>query len=401
MPKKVAPLSSTQIKNVRARDREFNLADGDGLYLRVKPSGTKTWIFNYRVPFTSRRSNLSFGAYPVISLADARREREACRKLLAKEVDPKTARAERETSLRRAHHNTLQSVAEEWFKLKSHEITSDYAADVWNSLENHVFPKLGAKPVHKLVARDIIEVLSPLQDQGKLELVKRICQRLNMVMDHAVVVGLLEENRITRISRAFKSPRKQHLPTLRPEELPDLLKAIENADIYSVTRLLILWQLHTMTRPAEAAGARWEEIDWDRSIWTIPTVRMKKRRDHAIPLTTQTVGLLEELKTYSAHREHLFPSYRQPRRPMNSATANMALRRMGYQNRLVSHGLRSIASTTLYENEFESDLVETALAHLDKNQTRAAYNRSDFLERRREMMNWWSGHIEQAGQTTE
>jgi integrase len=168
---------------------------------------------------------------------------------------------------------------------------------------------------------------------------------------------------------------------------------IANASIKRTTRCLIEWQLHTITRPSEAAGARWDE-----KVWIIPAERMKKRREHRIPLTEQMLDLLKVIKPISVHREYIFPSDRDPKKPCNSQTANMALKRMGFAGRLVSHGLRSLASTTLNEQSFDRDLVEAALAHVDDNQVRSAYNRTDYLERRRPMMSWWSEHIKEAAQ---
>ena len=393
MPRQVAPLTNTQVTKAKPKEREYNLADGQGLYVRIKPNGSKLWLFNYQAPFTKKRSNISFGKFPEVSIANARREREICRELLANDVDPKHARAAKENAQVEAHANTLRSVAERWFKVKSPELTKGYAEDIWNSLENHFFPKLANRPVHQILPRDIIENLEPLQDAGKLELVKRLCQRLNMIMDYAVIVDLLDENRLVRVGKAFKNPRKEHLPSIKPNELPELMAAIKGASIRPTTRALMLWQLHTMIRPSEAAGARWDEIDLNEQIWIIPPERMKRRREHVVPLTAQALALLETMRPISWHREFVFPSDRNPRQPSNSATVNMALRRMGFQGRLVSHGFRSLASTSLNDNGFDPDLIEVALAHQDKNMTRAAYNRSDYLERRREMMNWWSETI--------
>ena len=171
---------------------------------------------------------------------------------------------------------------------------------------------------------------------------------------------------------------------------------IANASIKRTTRCLIEWQLHTMTRPAEAATTRWADIDFDKRIWTIPPERMKKRRPHTIPLTDQALSLLETLKQLSGNREYVFPSDRNPRTHANSQTANMALKRMGFQDRLVSHGLRSMASTILNEHGWDPELIEVALAHVDKDEVRSAYNRADYIERRRPMMAWWSEHIQKA-----
>lgn len=162
------------------------------------------------------------------------------------------------------------------------------------------------------------------------------------------------------------------------------------------TRCLVEWQLHTMTRPIESATARWQDINVEDKVWIIPEERMKMKKPHTIPLTPQTLSLLETLKEVSGHREYLFPSHRNPRSHVNSQTANMALKRMGFAGELVSHGLRALASTTLNEQGFDPDVIEAALAHVDKNEVRRAYNRAEYIERRRVLMCWWSEHIQQA-----
>lgn len=244
----------------------------------------------------------------------------------------------------------------------------------------------------------VIKLLKPIEARGSLETVKRLAQRLNEIMDFATNCGLVTANPLTGIKAAFKKPKKENMATLQPSELPELINTIANASIKLITRCLIEWQLHTMTRPSEAAGARWDEIDLEAKIWTIPPARMKKRREHRIPLTEQAIALLEVMKPISEHREFVFPSDRDPLKSCNNQTVNMALKRMGFEGRLVSHGLRSLASTTLNEQAFEADLVEAALAHVDSNQVRSTYNRTDYLERRIPMMSWWSEHIEKAAQ---
>jgi len=188
------------------------------------------------------------------------------------------------------------------------------------------------------------------------------------------------------------------LPTLRPEELPELIQTLHTANIRTVTRYLILWQLHTMVRPKEAAEACWDEIDLDKELWIIPAAKMKMKRDHIVPLTVQTMALLDLLKPISFHHQYLFPSDRNPRMSLNSQTANVALKRMGFKGRLVSHGLRALASTTLNEQGFDPEIIESSLAHVDSNSVRAAYNRAEYLERRKTMMQWWSDHIEKAAE---
>jgi integrase len=390
------PLTNTEVKQAKPKAKEYNLADGHGLYLRVKPSGTKLWIFNYLRPFTKKRANLGLGIFPDISLADARVEAQKFKGLLAKEIDPKEYRIEQAWKDEKAHTNTFEHVAEKWLKLKESKVSNSYYKKISSRLELHVFPRIGKLPLHKINAVDTIEALDPLAKQGKLETLDNICGWINEVMVYSVNTGLVHSNPLSNIKKAFNSPKSTPLPALKPDELPELMIALNKASIKLVTRCLLEWQLHTMVRPAEAAGARWEEIDLKNSLWEIPENRMKGGKPHNVPLSPQALSLLDILKPFSRQREFIFPGDRNPRKSANSQTANMALKRMGFQGRQVAHGLRALASTTLNEQGFDKDVVEIALAHVDQNAIRAAYNRAEYLERRRVMMCWWSDHIEQA-----
>jgi integrase len=396
MPRTTKPLTDTEVKQAKSKPKEYNLADGKGLYLRVKPSGTKLWIFNYTKPFNGKRANISLGQYPTLSLAKARLLRQGNLELLSDDIDPHIYRLEQQRLTSQAHENTFKEVARKWFRVKKSKVTKDYAEDLWRSLELHLFPELGDIPVHSIRARNAIEILTPISAKGSLETVKRLCQRLNEIMVYAVNTGLIDANPLTGISKAFQAPYKKHMPTLRPDELPNLMAAVANASIKKTTRCLIEWQLQTMTRPSEAAGTRWEEINIEDGLWTIPAERMKKKRAHTIPLSPQALSLLGVMRPISGHREHVFPADRDPRTHIHEQTANMALKRMGFGGLLVAHGLRSLASTTLNEQGFDPDIVEAALAHTDKNDVRAAYNRADYLDRREKMMRWWSDHIDLA-----
>ncbi len=396
MPRQTKQLSATEVKNAKAKEKEYYLVDGQGLKLRVLPSGSKQWLFNYYRPTNGKRANLNLGRFPDVSLVQARKASLNAKELIAQGIDPQDERKRQQQAHKEIHEHTFVNVAKDWFAIKQHDVTSDYALDIWRSLELHIFPYISDKPVKAITAPEIIELLKPIEAKGSLETVKRLTQRLNEVMNFATNCGLIQANPLTGIKAAFKKPKKENMAALAPDELPELMGAIANASIKRTTRCLIEWQLHTMTRPSEASGARWDEIEWEEKIWTIPADRMKKRREHRIPLTEQMLALLEVMKPISGHREFIFPSDRDPKKPCNSQTANMALKRMGFAGRLVSHGLRSLASTTLNEQGFDRDLIEASLAHVDDNQVRSAYNRTDYLERRRPMMSWWSGHIEEA-----
>ncbi|HCH4196866.1 TPA: tyrosine-type recombinase/integrase [Vibrio parahaemolyticus] len=396
MAKTTTRLTDKEIKTAKPQEKEYNLFDGDGLRLRVKPNGSKHWLLNYYRPNSRKRANLSLGKYPDLPLAKARKVTLDAKELLAEGIDPQEKRKQEQQEHKAIHQHTFYNVTKEWFEIKKEDVTADYAVDIWRSLELHIFPSLRSTPVKDITAPLAIELLKPIEAKGSLETVKRLAQRLNEVMNFATNCGLIPANPLTGIKAAFKKPKKENMAALKPAELPELMGAIANASIKRTTRCLIEWQLHTMTRPSEASGAKWDEIDMVNLIWTIPAERTKKRREHRIPLTEQMQSLLEVMKPISAHREFIFPSDRDPKKPCNSQTANMALKRMGFAGRLVSHGLRSLASTTLNEQGFDRDLIEAALAHVDDNQVRSAYNRTDYLERRRPLMCWWSGYIEEA-----
>lgn len=339
---------------------------------------------------------MSFGAYPALSLADARKKRAAAKELLAQDIDPKEHRDEQAIRKTAARNNTLARVATQWLEIKKTKVSKDHAADIWRSLELHVFPALGKLPIDRITAIKAIETIKPVAAKGSLETVKRLCQRLNEIMTFAANSGLIIANPLAGISNAFQTPSKRHQPTIEPNQLPDLMKSLSRASIKITTRCLIEWQLHTMVRPGEAAGTRWDEINRDSNVWTIPAERMKQNKPHSVPLSQQASELLNVMRPISEHREFVFPSDRNPRTHAHPSTANMALKRMGFANVLVAHGLRALASTTLNEQGFDPDIIEAALAHMGKNDVRSAYNRAQYIERRIPMMAWWSDHIEKA-----
>ena len=396
MARTTKPLTHTQIQQAKPRAKEFNLVDGKNLALRVKPNASKLWIFTYYRPLTKKRTSISLGAFPAVSLAEARKKADEVRTLLSRDIDPKEYRDEVSTAAINARRHTLQAVSEDWLEVKKASISADHADDIWRSLELHVFPTIGNSPISVITATKAIETLKPLSAKGSLEMVKRLCQRLNEVMVFALNTGIILNNPLSGIRQAFQTPAKRHLPTLSPQELPSFLKSIAEANIRCTTRRLLEWQLHTMVRPGEAAGTRWDEIDLERSLWTIPAIRMKQKKEHLVPLTQQSISILEAMRPISGSSVFVFPSDRDPRKSVNAATANMSINRMGYHNKLVAHGLRSLASTTLNEEGFHPDVIEAALSHRSSDEVRNAYNRASYLERRRPLMEWWSNHIEMA-----
>ncbi|BDN91707.1 integrase domain-containing protein [Aeromonas caviae] len=394
-------LTDSKLRTAKPEGKEYNLGDGDGLYLRVKTNGGKLWLFNYYRPGDKRRANLSFGPYPDVTLSAARERRRQARALLAEGIDPQLHQQEQVAiaqAKQEASANTFERMAAKWLELKRHDVSEAYAADSWRSLELYVLPFIGSMPIDQIRAPLVIELLRPIEADGKHETVRRLCQRINEILDYTVNHGLLAANPCSAIRKVFKKPTKKHMPTLKPDELPALMADIANGRLDHTTRCQIEWSLHTLVRPGESAGTRWDEIDLEAKVWNIPDDRMKMDRPHRVPLTPQAISLLERMRPISGHRPFVFPGYRDPLGHINDQSANAALKRLGYGGRLVAHGLRSLGSTTLNEQGFNPDAIEAALSHADDNEIRRAYNRSDYFEQRVIMMGWWSDHIEKASQ---
>ena len=351
MPKIAKPLTDSQISRAKPKDKNYTLTDGKGLSLRVRFGGTKDWVFRYKLPYSDKRVDMSFGIYPTVTLAQARNRRSKAHELLSNEVDPRAFKEKTKRVATAANANTFTKIMNDWIEVKTTKVSKDHACKIKSSIDKHILLALGKRPISELSASEVIEVievLKPVQAKGHSEQVKRLCQRINEVMDFAVNTGVINLNSLSKMHAAFLTPTKKHLPTLKPEELPRLMQTLNIASIKIVTRCLVEWQLHTMVWPSEAATAKWQDIDFVKQLWVIPAQNMKKKGDgdHLVPLTEQTLKLLDFIKPISGHREYIFPAYRDPKSHANSAIANMALKRMGFDKQLVAHGLRALASTT-------------------------------------------------------
>jgi integrase len=397
MPRATTPLNDTQLRTAKPLEKEYVLSDTNGLGLRIRPDGSKDWILRYKKPHTAKRAKLSLGSYTGgMTLKQARDTRDTYLSLLADNVDPQTHRNFIKQKATFDTESTLLAVAGQWFEVKRSKVTADFALDIWRSLERHIFPVIGTQPLGEITAPMAISAIEPVAARGNLETVKRLCQRLNEIMTFAVNTGVIHHNPLAGIKDKFANPIKQHNPTLEPNQLPLLMETLHRASIKLPTRVMIEWQLHTMVRPMESAGTKWEEIDFNSGIWTIPPARMKKKREHIVPLSPQALALLEVMRPISGHMAHVFPSQRDPLRHANEGTPNVALKRMGFKDILTAHGMRALASTTLNEQSFDYDVIEMALAHIDPNETRRSYNHAQYLPRRKVMMEWWSQQIEDA-----
>ncbi|RUT64090.1 integrase [Morganella morganii] len=393
-------LSAAAVQRAKPADKDYDLPDGHGLTLSIRATGKKIWRFRYQRPNSTARTNITLGYYPALTLAAARTLHDEYLALLVRGIDPKKLELDEAEQAKRTSDSLFIHVAKKWFAIKKTSgISAVHADDIWRSLEKNVFPVIGQTPVTELKAHTLIAALEPVHVRGALETLRRLTQRINEVMVFAVNSGLLDANPASTIGKVFEKPKKRHMATIRPERMPELMQRFDATNLSLMTRLLLKWQLLTLVRPGEAAGAMWCEIDMDRKLWTIPAERMKKRREHQVPLSSQAIAQLERLKPLSGHSPFLFPGRVKRDQPMNSETVNKALHRMGLGGELVSHGFRALGSTTLNEAGFSPDVIEAVLAHADTNQTRAAYNRSTYLTQRYEVMDWWGQKVSESARS--
>ncbi|CZU94297.1 integrase domain-containing protein [Enterobacter hormaechei] len=399
MAKIAKKLTDTEIKSTKPADKEINLFDGDGLILRIAPlskGGKKNWYFRYAVPVSKKRTKMSLGTYPHLTLARARALRDEYLSLLANGIDPQVHNTQKANALKDATEHTFQAVAKKWLdeKVKTSGISKDHANDIWRSLERNIFPTLGDTPIKEIRPKMLKQHLDPIEKRGVLETLRRIISRLNEIFRYAATEELIEFNPADNLAQRFSKPKKQNMPALPPTELPRFLTVLNNASVRMETRLLIEWQLLTWVRPGEAVRARWADIDTDNSMWNIPSDFMKMKKPHKVPLSKEALRVLDSMKAISGHREWVFPSIKAPLNHMHEQTANAAIIRMGFGGELVAHGMRSIARTAAEESGmFRTDVLEAALAHSKKDEIIAAYNRADYLAERVGLMQWWSDYL--------
>lgn len=380
----MATLTASALRALKPKTKAYDVSAGTNLIMRVQVSGTKSFLFKYRDPITGKRKNKTLGKFPTLSLADARA---MCGKLTLE-----LANDEPDAIL---SDKTLSQLSKEWLNVKASRVTERQVFDISQSLKNYILPTLGEWRVVDIKPLHIIALLKPLEAQGKLETVRRICSRIGQLFDFALGQGIVDANVFRGLSSQFRTPKKSHLPALSPQQLPELINQLNDANVSLIVRALIKFQLATLTRPAEASNATWDEMDLDNRIWTIPAERMKSRRAHQVPLTNYTVQILKRLKDLGTGSDYVFPAPRDLDKPVNSQTANACLKRIFGQGITTAHGLRALGSTLLNEcGLFRPDVIEACLAHTDQDTVRSAYNRAQYLTERREALEWLSTQIE-------
>ena len=389
-------LNDRQIKNAKPAEKPFKLNDGKGLYLYINTSGGKLWRFDFS--YNGKRKTLSIGKYPTVSLVEARAAAENARRLLVSGQDPSEAKQQEKRERQAAALNTFEAIARRWHSDNLIRWKENHAARVLRYFETDVFPVIGEMPIQEIRVSDIKTVLDGVMTRGVNNTAEKIREWTGSIFDYAVMLEVVETNPAYSLRKYIPAKQTDHRPALPREELTEFFRRLILAEIEPQNRIALILNMLTFLRSTELRGGQWNEIDFDAAIWTVPAQRMKHEKTapkppHAVPLADWTLELLAELKELTGNTPFLFPSRTKTDGFISDATISRIIERMGYKGRVTPHGFRSLASSVLNEQGFNPDAIERQLAHIENNKIRAAYNRADYLNERKEFMQWYSDFL--------
>lgn len=404
------PLTDSQIRNTKPREKPIKITDGGGLYIEIKPTGSKLWRYRYRI--AGKENVFAAGEYAQVpsgetmqqaearrkagrySLAEARVRRAEWRGLVKQGTHPAHQRQAERLAIHAENANTFESVSEEWIAKKKTGWTSDYLRQVERCFAADVFPYIGNMPIRNVSAAHLLEIIKRVEGRGAETVAVLLRQWASAIFRYAVATLRADSDPAAALKGAIHRPKVKHHKPLSRDQIADFVKALEDYGGYRTTVIALRLMLLTFVRTVELRAAQWREFDLDRAEWRIPAERMKKREPHLVPLSRQAVELLRELHTFTGGRVFLFPNNRNPKTCMTATTLNRALERMGFNGKasigFSAHGFRATASTILNEIGFRSDVIERQLAHAERNKVRASYNQAEYLEERRGMMQEWA-----------
>lgn len=377
------PLTDLAIKNLKPRNKSYRVADGGGLCIEVSCTGGKYWRYRYR--FHGKPQMYTLGKYPAISLSKARELRDETRILVDAGKHP--TREKQASKLRQAYiyDNSFKKVATHWHEEKRKNLNEKYRKQSFSVLETHVFPYIGNLSVSEISIPDIVHIVEKISARGTQEQAKRVKQQIAQVFRYAVQRGLCSSNPASDLRDLLPDKQVKHHACVSVDEVSDLLKAIDARDD-DLSKFAMQLLALTFVRTGELIGAKWSEIDLDNQEWNIPKERMKMKRPHIVPLSRQAISILKRLHDRTGDTEFLFYSSGSKSRHISNGAVLMALRRMGYEKKMTGHGFRTLASTILNEKGYSPDVIERQLAHESKDKIRAAYNRAEYMDERKKMM---------------
>lgn len=390
------PLTDTQIRNAKPGDKPVKLTDVGGLYVQIQPTGSKLWRYRYRIggkenvfalgeyakepaaeSAADKQERIKYGR---LTLAEARMERDKCRGLVKQGIHPAHNRQARRASQIAENANTFEAVALEWIEKKKLTWSGYYLRQVERFLKADVFPYIGSLPMRAVTAAHLLEIVRRIEKRGAITVALVVRQWCSAIFRYAVATLRADSDPAAALKGAIQSQKVKHRKPLSRAQIPGFTKALEEFGGYRTTSIALGLLMLTFVRPIELRGAEWTEVDLDHAEWRIPAERVKMGDEHIVPLCTQALELLRELRTLTGGQRWLFPNHRRPKIFMTGTTLNRALERMGYAGQLSSHGFRATASTILNETGFSSDVIERQLAHKERNKVRTSYNQAEYLE---------------------
>ena len=402
------PLTDTAVRQAKPADKSFTLTDASGLALFVAPNGTKSWHFRFY--WHDKQPRMSLGTYPEISLKDARELRDQARKLVAKGIDPRSARREEKRVASSGAVKTFEVVANEWhaFKLPRWATAKKGSAvQARLYLDKDLVPALGRIPIADVKRADVLACLRVIEKRGALNVARKCRTWLNEIFRFGIASDYLEVNPASDLDIvAVKEPPEKHNPMLRQRELKAFLAKLHEADIKDYTKSAIRILLLTAVRTGELRQAKWEQFDLDAALWTIPADRVKQLQKvirvkgegvvppYLVPLSRQAVEEVRKVHQMTGSYKLLIAGRHEPTKPISDGTVNMALKRMGYEGRLTGHGIRATISTALNEMGYNEDWIEAQLSHAGSSKVRKTYNHAEYVEQRRVMMQEWADYLD-------
>lgn len=401
------PLTNLVVANTKPRSdgRQSKLFDSNGLFLLITPAGGKYWRMKYR--WAGKEKLLALGVYPEVSLKEARSKRDTARRLLDDNIDPATKRRSDRLAAKVAAESSFKVLALEWHRTKASGWAPRHADSVLKTLETYLFPDLGALPVSDIEPMALLEVLRKVERTGKLDTAKRLRERTQAIFRLAIQTGRAKHNPAAELTDALQAAITQPRPALALNQLPAFLSALKSTDLTPHTRILFAVIMVCFTRIGETVRTRWEDLDLEQGIWVIPPENRKLQHklrasapSHIVPLPRQIIEAFTSLLPLRGIGPFVFQNHHYPRLHMSESTPRKVLERMGYGGKdkryghVVTHGFRATASTILNEAGFNPDAVERQLSHTEPNQVRAAYNRAQYMEERRRMLQCWADYID-------
>lgn len=404
MPKLADPLTDLQVKRAKPAEKRRKLFDGGGLFVEIQPNGNKFWRFRY-LQGNGKENVLTFGKYPDVSLAEARDKGRDARRLMNDGVDPARRRDDERRAALAVAENTFEKLAREWHGVKAKSWSDNYAQNVLHRLELDIFPEVGKISIDAITHRQMIDTLRKIEQRGAHEIAKRERAVCAQIFSYAIQSGIATRNPIVDMRDVLQRVTPGNFAAIDADELPAFLDALgrNEACMNPATRIGLRLMMLTFVRTSELIETPWSEIVEGSNSWTVPWVRMKlgKRRlnpikkDHLVPLSRQALALLAELRQFSGHGTYIFPNLWDHSRPMSNGAFLKALERMGYKGRMTGHGFRALAMSTIKERlGYRHEVVDRQLAHVRKDKVERAYDRAEFVDERREMMQAWADYLD-------